>query len=105
MPLSPIPRGVYPSVIEIFPKSLADKGIRLVLADLDNTLVPYKATQPPAEVVAWKEAREAHGIQLFLLSNSRKPGRAQRFAEQLGVPIRAIPASRGGRATSGLWSA
>lgn len=36
MPLSPIPRGVYPSVIEIFPKSLADKGIRLVLADLDN---------------------------------------------------------------------
>lgn len=86
MSLSPIPRGIYPSVIEISPKALADKGIRLVLADLDNTLVPYKATQSPAEVVAWKEALEAHGIQLFLLSNSRKPGRAQRFAEQLGVP-------------------
>lgn len=86
MSLSPIPRGVYPSVTHIDPKALAQKGIRLVLADLDNTLVPYKVTQPPAEVVAWKEELEANGVELFLLSNSRKPGRAQKFAQQLGIP-------------------
>ena len=86
MSLSPIPRGVYPSVTDIDPKALAAKGVRLVLADLDNTLAAYKVTQPPAEVVAWKEALEASGIQLFLLSNSRKPGRAQKFAEKLGIP-------------------
>ena len=86
MSLLPIPRGVYPSVTDIDPRALAGKGIRLVLADLDNTLVPYKVTQPPPEIVAWKEALEAEGIVLFLLSNSRKPGRAQRFAEQLGIP-------------------
>ena len=86
MSLSLIPRGVYPSVRDISPKALAEKGIRLVLADLDNTLAPYKVTQPSAEVVAWKEALEANGIQLFLLSNSRRPGRAQKFAEQLGAP-------------------
>ena len=85
MSLSPIPRGVYPSVTDISPQALAEKGVRLVLADLDNTLAAYKVTQPPAEVVAWKEALEASGIQLFLLSNSRKPGRAQKFAEKLGV--------------------
>ena len=28
----------------------------------------------------------AAGVTLFLLSNSRKPGRAQRFAEALGIP-------------------
>jgi len=86
MSFSPIPRGVYPSVTDISPQALADKGIRLVLADLDNTLAPYKVIQPSPEVLAWKAALEEAGITLFLLSNSRKPGRAQRFAEQLGIP-------------------
>ena len=86
MSLSPIPRGVYPAVSDILPQALAERGIKLVLADLDNTLAPYKATRPSAEVFAWKKALEEAGIALFLLSNSRKPGRAQRFAEQLGIP-------------------
>lgn len=86
MSLSPIPRGVYPSVTHISPQALAARGIRLVLADLDNTLVPYKVTRPPDKVVAWKEELKANGVELFLLSNSRKPGRAQKFAEQLGIP-------------------
>lgn len=86
MSLSPIPRGVYPSIAHISPKALADRGIRLVLADLDNTLVPYKVTEPSPEAVAWKRALEEAGITLFLLSNSRRPGRAQAFAEKLGVP-------------------
>ena len=86
MSLSPIPRGVYPSVTDISPKALAERGIRLVLADLDNTLAPYRVTEPSPEVTAWKEELEAQGIRLFLLSNSRKPGRAQEFAGKLGIP-------------------
>ena len=86
MSLSPIPQGVYPSVTDISPQALAEKGVRLVLADLDNTLAPYKVTVPPAGVIAWQESLAAEGITLFLLSNSRKPGRAQKFAEQLGIP-------------------
>ena len=86
MSFSPIPRGVYASVTRISPKALADRGVRLVLADLDNTLVAYKVTEPAGEVVAWKEELEKNGIRLFLLSNSRKPGRVQRFAQKLGVP-------------------
>ena len=86
MSLLPIPRGVYPSVTDISPRILAEKGVRLVLADLDNTLVPYKVSQPPPAVAAWKEELARCGIQLFLLSNSRKPGRARQFAEQLGIP-------------------
>ena len=86
MRFSPIPRGVYPSVTDIRPEDLAARGIRLVLADLDNTLAPYKVEEPSPQVVQWKEELEARGIRLFLLSNSRKPGRAQRFAEKLGIP-------------------
>ena len=87
MPFSLIPQGVYSSVTQITPKALAQRGIRLVLADLDNTLVPYKIPEPTPEIVAWKQALEAEGIQLFLLSNSRKPGRAQHFAQALGIPF------------------
>ena len=57
MSLSPIPRGVYPSVTDIDPKALAAKGVRLVLADLDNTLAPYKVTQPSPEIIARSEER------------------------------------------------
>ena len=74
------------SIYDLDPAALARRGIRLLLADLDNTLVPYKVAEPPAHVAAWKEALAAEGISLFLLSNSRKPGRAQKFAEQLGIP-------------------
>ena len=86
MSFSLIPRGVYPAVTHISPKALAEKGVRLVLADLDNTLVPYGVAEPNHQVRAWKAALEAAGITLFILSNSRRPGRAQRFAQALGVP-------------------
>ena len=75
MRFSPIPRGVYPGFSALDPEALAARGIRLVLADLDNTLVPYRVAQP------------SPGIALFILSNSRKPGRAQNFAQALGVPF------------------
>jgi len=81
----PIPRGVYPSISHIDPKALAARGIKLVLADLDNTLVPYKVPEPTAEVEAWKQALEEAGIQLFLLSNSRRPTRPSHFAQCLGI--------------------
>ena len=86
MSLSPLPRGVYPSVTHIPPAALAARGIKLVLADLDNTLAPYGEACPSPEILTWKAGLEAEGIALFLLSNSRKPGRAQRFAQQLGIP-------------------
>lgn len=86
MPFSLIPQGYYDSVTDLRPGALASRGIRLVLADLDNTLSPYKVEEPSPEIRAWKEDLEKAGITLFLLSNSRKPGRAQRYAEKLGIP-------------------
>lgn len=85
--MSLIPRGVYPSVTAISARALAAQGVRLVLADLDNTLVPYREVEPAPELTAWKGELEAEGIQLFLLSNSRRPGRPQAFAERMGIPF------------------
>ncbi len=54
---------------------------------------------------AWKQALDQAGIvTLFLLSNSRKPGRAQRFAEALGIPLRGpCGQAQGGGLFSGRW--
>ena len=86
MSLSLIPRGVDDSVADLDPHALAAKGVRLVLADLDNTLVPYQVLTPSPEVAAWIAGLKQAGVQLFLLSNSRKPGRPHSFAQKLDIP-------------------
>ena len=81
-----IPRFLFDDIYAIDPSWLRAQGVRLLLADLDNTLIPYGEKLPPASVRTWKEGLEAAGVTLFLLSNSRKPGRAARFAQALGIP-------------------
>jgi hypothetical protein len=86
MPFPLAPRFRFDSIHTIDLNRLKARGITLLLADLDNTLVPYTVQTPTPEIRAWKEKLEQAGITLFILSNSRKPGRAQRFAQDLGVP-------------------
>ena len=85
MAFSLIPCHLAQSIYWLTPARLKEHGIRLVLADLDNTLAPYKEAPTP-QAAAWAGELEAHGIQLFLLSNSRKPDRARQMAERLGIP-------------------
>ena len=87
MAFSLIPDGVYPSVYQIGGKALARQGITLLLADLDNTLAKYGQPEPDPALLAWKEDLAAAGVDLFLLSNSRKPRRAEHFATALGIPF------------------
>lgn len=81
-----VPDFYFESIHAIDLARLRERGVKLLLADLDNTLVPYGVKTPDQSIRDWKEALAAAGITLFVLSNSRKPGRAQRFAEDLGVP-------------------
>lgn len=74
------------SVFDLTGESLKKAGVRLLLADLDNTLVPYGVPQPDDALRAWQADLTAHGVTLFLLSNSRKATRAPNFANALGIP-------------------
>ena len=87
MPFSLFPHGFYESVLDITPRALTARGITLLLADLDNTLVPYRVPSPTPELAAWRDRLKEGGVELFLLSNSRRPGRAQSFARELGIPF------------------
>ena len=86
MALPLIPDMVKNSIYELSPDVLGHMGVRLVLADLDNTLSPYEETAPSPALVAWKEALAHSGITLFVVSNSRKSHRCPDFCDALGVP-------------------
>lgn len=82
-----VPDAVYGSIYQLDPEKLNRCGVRLLLADLDNTLGPYRVPEPCAALREWERMlREEYGIRLFILSNSRGPDRARIFAESLGVP-------------------
>lgn len=87
MGFSLIPDEVYASIYDIDGAVLARRGITLLLADLDNTLAKYGQPEPDSALLAWKEGLAAEGVALFLLSNSRKPRRAEHFAKALGIPF------------------
>ena len=73
-------------IFEITGAALKRRGIRLLLADLDNTLVPYGVPLPDDRLKAWRDELAAHGVALFLLSNNPPESRPPLFSGGLGVP-------------------
>lgn len=73
------------SVFDLTGESLAGQGIALLLADVDNTLIPYSEIEANQTLLNWRDELAAHGVRLFLLSNSRRPQRPAHFAQSLGV--------------------
>lgn len=86
MAFSPVPCHLAESIYRLDPARLREHGIRLVLADLDNTLAPYEESAPSPALRQWKEELERNGITLFVVSNSRKSRRCPDFCQALGVP-------------------
>ncbi len=74
-------------IYEITGAALERRGIKLLLADLDNTLVPYGVPLPDERLKAWRDDLNAHGVTLFILSNNRHENRPRMFAEGLDVPF------------------
>lgn len=74
-----IPDKIVNSIYDLNLEELYGKGIRLILADLDNTIARYGEKDPSDKLKAWAKEVEAQGIILFVLSNGRKPARSKRF--------------------------
>ncbi len=74
------------NIYEISGAALGRRGIRLLLADLDNTLVPYGVPLPDEKLKSWRDELAAHGVTLFILSNNRHESRPRTFAQALDVP-------------------
>lgn len=73
-------------IYELTGAALAARGLTLLLADLDNTLVPYGVPLPDERLRAWRDDLAAHGVTLFVLSNNRHESRPRIFSEALEIP-------------------
>lgn len=78
------PEYVFKDVTRITPEFLAQKGIRALALDVDNTLTADRSQELPAEVAQWLDTMRAAGIRLTILSNGSAK-RVRPFAEKLGL--------------------
>ena len=84
MPFSLLPKVVASELCDLTPERLSGLGVRLLMLDFDNTVVPYTTDIPTGSVLAWLDSMRSSDIQLCVVSNSRK-GRAVKFCEAHGI--------------------
>ncbi len=73
------------SFSELTVSFLREKGIKALILDVDNTLIPYEETEPRPAVRAWLAELDAAGIKVAFVTNNHRP-RLERFNETLGYP-------------------
>ena len=85
MPFSLLPRIITKELTDLTPELLRQRGIRLLMLDFDNTIVPYTTDIPTEKMDAWLKAMNASDIQVCVVSNSRSD-RVPKFCAGYGMP-------------------
>jgi HAD superfamily phosphatase (TIGR01668 family) len=78
-----LPDLICEKVTDIPFEEFEKKGIRVVVFDIDNTLVSYETPDPTEQVLSFLKSFEKRGIQVALVSNN-SPQRVERFNAPLG---------------------
>jgi HAD superfamily phosphatase (TIGR01668 family) len=71
---------------DVDPAALANRGIKLIMIDVDNTLVVWRKEDFAQETLDWIAKAKSHDIQIVILSNTRNPERLMRLAKMLDIP-------------------
>ena len=85
MPFSLIPDQVFDRYTRITPQFLRERGVRLLLCDLDYTLAPRSVSRPDGELRRWLEECRAAGVTVAILSNNRSTRRVEAFCSRRGI--------------------
>ncbi len=79
-----LPDIIFDRLEDVSVEYLKGAGIKGVILDLDNTLVPPHTPRPTERALAWISNCEKGGISLFLVSNNKRT-RVETFCE--GTPL------------------
>lgn len=80
------PHQVADSIEEIDLEALRERGIKALILDLDNTLVPWRSEEISPERLGWVQRAKEKGFKVCLLSNTIFGKRLKRIGARLGVP-------------------
>lgn len=84
MPASLLPKIIAPAVTSLSEEFLKEKGIRLLMLDFDNTIVPYTTSIPTDAMAQWLKTMIASDISVCVVSNSKKE-RVKVFCKEYGL--------------------
>ncbi len=80
-----IPDYCFETVYDISPEFLLENGIKAVILDIDNTMVPYEIADATEENLKWLGGLENVGIKASFVSNNHKE-RVERYRSLTGLP-------------------
>lgn len=78
-----MPKMMCDSYRDVTPSLLVPLGVKLLICDIDNTLVTYDDPEPTEELRAWFCAMNDSGITVAFVSNNHEE-RVKKFNESLG---------------------
>ena len=79
-----LPTAIVEKLTDLTPEFLREQGIRLLMLDFDNTIVPYTTNTPTEEMALWLQSMQKTDVRLCVVSNSRKP-RVRVFCKEYGL--------------------
>lgn len=85
MSVSLLPKAIYPALTSVSLQELSRKGIRLLMLDFDNTIIPYTTNAPMEDMRQWLTAALNSQVQICVVSNSKRD-RVVRFCQKYAVP-------------------
>jgi len=78
-----LPDEYFNDIYEIDIDILVQKGIRGIICDIDNTLVPYEEPEPTQKVKNWISSMNSRGIKISFVSNN-DAARVEKFNQSIG---------------------
>ena len=78
------PRLMLDKMICITPELLRERGLSVLLLDIDNTMTTHDNPVPARGVTEWIERMQSEGFRLIVVSNNSEE-RVKPFAELIGL--------------------
>jgi len=85
MPFPLLPAIITDALTDITPDLLEARGIKLLMLDFDNTIVPYTTSTPEPLMEQWLLDMKQTDIEVCVVSNSKKD-RVKVFCANYGIP-------------------
>lgn len=82
--MSLLPTVMIDSITQLTPQFLRSQGIRLLMLDFDNTIVPYTTNLPTAEMESWLVEMAKGELPVCVVSNSHND-RVKIFCQKYGI--------------------
>lgn len=80
-----LPNKYVDSIFHLCPQKLKKEGIKGIVVDLDNTLVPWNVPYATKEIKEWFQQMLEQNFEIMIFSNNDED-RVKAFAEPLKIP-------------------